>query len=88
MIITGPRYRLPRRGVRRLHIDGVEYLYSITGSKVLFFLEGRKIVADFTEVTGRTLDVLERGEWKRTCDGMVTPRDCKAFLVRILTEEP
>ena len=86
MQIHGPGYRLPRTGLRQLHIDGVEYAYQIAGDRVLFFLEDCKLVADITEVTGRSWVDIERGRHKRTSDGEVKPRHCKAFLECYLTK--
>ena len=86
--IHGPGYKLPSKGVRRLHIDGVEYLYKITGFIVLFYLEGRKVVTDISAVSRKSWDLIERGQWKMTSDGHVTPAHCKEFLTRFLAEYP
>jgi hypothetical protein len=82
--IHGPGYRLPKSGVRKLHIDGVEYLYKIKGHTVQFFLEDKKIVADISTVSGKGWDLIERGQYKKTDDGYVTPGHCKAFLTEFL----
>ena len=87
MQVHGPGYRLPRSGVRTLHIDGVEYRYAIKGSQVLFFLPDRKVVADLSEVSGKRWDLLERGQWKGTSDGHVTPRHCRDFLEQLLNQQ-
>lgn len=84
MRVHGPGARLPKKGVRRLHIDDVEYLYVIKGSKVQFFLPDRKIIATLVEVSGKSWDILERGQWKKTSDGWVTPQHCKDFLADYL----
>ena len=86
--IHGPGYRLPKSGVRKLHIDGVEYLYKIKGSTVQFFLDDRKVVADISTVSGKSWDLIERGQWKKTSDGHITPGHCKEFLGKFLKENP
>ena len=86
MQVHGPGYRLPKKGLRTLHIEGTEYSYQIKGSRVLFFLETAKIEADFTEVTGLPSNTIERGQWKGTQDGAVTPQRCKEFLQRYLED--
>lgn len=43
-----------------------------------------KLVDRLNVVTGRSWDVLERGHWKRTSDGMVTPKNIAAWITRAL----
>ena len=85
MQVHGPG-PLPRKGLRRLHIEGVEYLYVIKGRRVQFLLEDRKVIADLSEVSGKPWDIIERGQYKKTNDGYVTPAHCKAFLERFLND--
>lgn len=85
MQVFGPG-TLPKSGVRKLHIDGVEYLYVIKGHGVHYYFEDKKVVANHAEVTGRSWDIIERGQWKKTTDGMVKPSDCKAFLEKLIAE--
>lgn len=41
----------------------------------------RTFVVPITMVTGGTPDSLERGRWKKTREGMVTPREIARFLM-------
>lgn len=47
---------------------------------VLVAPDGHKSVVDFSALTGRSWDTLERGMWKGTSDGMVTPEHVKRYI--------
>lgn len=79
--------RIPKHGVRRLHIGGREYLYKIFPWRAVFYLEKMKVVADLPDITGLTTDIIDRGRWKKTSDGFVTPAMCKKFLEKILHKD-
>lgn len=84
--IFGPGYTMPKSGVRTLHIEGVEYKYTIKGHGVQYFLDDKKVVASFPAVTGRSWNIIERGQHKKTSDGMITPKHCKAFLEDLIAK--
>lgn len=85
-------YRIPNRGVRKLHINGVEYKYRISGLHVIFFLPKRKLIVPGEEICFPTKPQgymwwFEKGQYKGTQDGMITPRKCKDYLTAYLAEE-
>jgi len=41
---------------------------------------GKKTIVDYSILTSRTWNVIERGQWKKTIDGMVTPGHVKAYI--------
>lgn len=70
---------------RNIHLDGKVYRYVVGKSYVAIRTpEGTKIVAFCSEVAGVTNDTFERGQWKRTSDGMVKPHHVKTYLERLL----
>ena len=63
--------------MRKLMIDGIEWRMKI-GQDDMEARSGParggiKLVMPLTFVTGNTTDNIERGRWKKTSDGMVTP---------------
>ncbi len=42
----------------------------------------KKMILTLARVTGRSQEVLDRGKRKKTTDGMVTPADIKAFILK------
>lgn len=74
----------PRKGARRLTVDGEQWWFFIgTSHTVLWDPGGRKHLAHTAEVGGRSQPVLERGQWKHTSDGMITPEHVRRY-VRVL----
>jgi hypothetical protein len=49
---------------------------------------GRRIVVSYQDLTGRSIDSIERGQWKKTSDGMVTPADVRAYIEKKLLRPP
>jgi len=43
--------------------------------------KGKTTTADFSQITGRSWDTIERGNWKKTRDGMVTPLHLEKYIV-------
>ena len=51
------------------------YRYMIgSGFARIEYPDGRRQVVSLSRLTGRTHDTIERGRWKQSSDGMVTPR--------------
>lgn len=68
---------------RRITVRGEVFTYTIgTGSVRITWPDGSSRAVLLTVVTGRSEDVLERGQWKKTSDGMVTPKDIAAYIER------
>ena len=67
--------------LRKINVDGAVWEYRIgKGAAVLVAPDGKKAVVGLDKLTGRSWDTLERGQWKRTSDGMVTPKDVAAYI--------
>jgi hypothetical protein len=66
---------------RAVHIDGVEYPYQIRNASVrIYFPNGKSIHVGAPTILGTTYDIFERGQYKCTSDGMVTPSLVKQYL--------
>lgn len=74
---------------RTVHIDGRAWRYRIRYSIKIIPPEGfgPPIITDICEVTGRTPNMVERGQWKKTRDGMCTPRHVKTWLQERLAND-
>lgn len=70
--------------MRELVIDGVVWRYKVGRSNVSARSEGGRVYTDLaSNVTGTDV---ERGRHKRTRDGMVTPGDVRAWIIRRTTD--
>jgi len=66
---------------RKIIINGDTYKYIIgKGNVVIWAPNKKKIVVDFSTLTGRSWDAIERGQWKNTRDGMITPKDIANYI--------
>ncbi len=70
---------------RKMVIDEAtwEYMFG-TGNAVIKSPTGIKTVVNYSVLTGRSWDILERGQHKKTSDGMVKPKHIKAYIVNTL----
>ncbi len=60
--------------MRKIHVKGRDYRFRVGKQNVVIRdNEDKARVVRISEITRRTPDVLERGRWKGTSDGMVTP---------------
>ena len=66
---------------RRIVVDGCTWLYHV-GRSAVAFRGPRRFVARIGDVKGLDPDSIDKGRWKKTSDGMVTPRDVASFLWR------
>lgn len=62
---------------RKIVVDGSTYEYHVGRSYVVFD-NGHRV--KLNEITGRDWDTIERGQWKKTSDGMVTPKHIAEYL--------
>lgn len=68
---------------RKVHVDDVVYQYAIgTGTVVIRDAETRRVLfrPQAHVVKKVSPDVLERGRYKMTSDGMIGPKDVATFI--------
>jgi hypothetical protein len=65
---------------RKIVVSGVEWKYHIGKISVVARCGDRKLVGKLPEVTGLDWDTIERGQWKRTTDGMITPKQIATWI--------
>jgi hypothetical protein len=71
----------PRKGARKLVVDGRPWWFKVGQATVeIWDSSNHKSAVDINELTGRSWDVLERGRWKGTLDGMVKPSDVVRYI--------
>ena len=71
----------PTKKSRMIVIEGETWYYQIGGFSCAFWNpEGKKYVNRTNIVANRSWDVLERGEYKKTSDGMITPKDIRKYI--------
>lgn len=64
---------------RKVHIGTEVWEYRLgKGSAVIFHPNGYKTVVDYSQLTGKSWDDIERGHWKKYFS--VTPRDVAAYI--------
>lgn len=72
------------RNARVLVIDGEIWQYKIGKSYTHIWPPpsrgGKKLIKRTHEIAGRSPDTLERGQYKKTSDGMVTPSDVEKYI--------
>lgn len=75
-------------GWRKIHINNEVFLYKIGKGYVSIKLNnGKTIYPNLVEVTSKSWDVLERGQWKKTSDGYVLPSHIKDYLIKRVNNE-
>lgn len=75
-------------GFRKLIIDGQVWGFRVgSGTAVLAGPDGKKRPVDLSVLTGRSHAILERGRYKRTSDGAVTPGMVVAYIRANLMRE-
>jgi len=64
--------------------DGTEWQYKIgTSTVVLRSPDGKSHQVGINVITGRTWDIIERGKYKKTSDGMVTPSQIRQYVDKL-----
>lgn len=76
-------------GWRKITYEGTEYRWRF-GQTYVVVRKGRIVFARALpeEITGRTPDIFERGQWKRTSDGMVKPGHVLGLIRRAVKAMP
>ncbi len=71
-----------KRTWRTLHIDGGDWRWNVwrSGTIVIFSPGGEKTVTSGSHVKGLDWDTFDRGSYKGTSDGAVTPAEVKTFI--------
>ena len=68
-------------GWRIMQVNGEEWRYRFgRGNAVIRGTDGKNIVVTYEDLTGRSSNVLERGLWKKTTDGMVKPGHVRGWI--------
>lgn len=66
---------------RKIVVGGAEWKYHIGSGAVEARCGDRKLVGTPPEIVpGLTWDIFERGQHKRTSDGMITPKHIAAWI--------
>jgi hypothetical protein len=74
--------------MRKLHIGNEEWQYRVgNGTIVVVTPLGSKVYIQCHKVKGLTPDEYDRGKWKKTSDGMITPSELKAYIERNFRKE-
>lgn len=58
------------------------YRFGEGAAVIRFPNDGKSVVVDYAILTGRTPDTIERGQWKKTSDGMVSPGHVRGWIRR------
>jgi hypothetical protein len=74
---------------RTFTVDGRKWTCEFGRGNVSIRAEdGHRVVVDYHKLTGRSWDVIERGQWKKTSDGMITPACVKRYISEKLVKAP
>lgn len=68
---------------RKIVVNDKTYRWTGSGNVVIQNAEGKRVSPPFlpaAEIKGITYDQYERGQHKRTTDGMLTPRDISTYI--------
>lgn len=74
-------------GWRTLEVNGEQYRWRGSHNVVIQNSEGKRISEPTLTAAGIkdiSNDAWERGHWKRTTDGMLTPADIKNYIIKTL----
>jgi hypothetical protein len=71
--------------MRKISVNNKIYHYRIGkgNTLILSFNFPLKIVVSNAKLKGVSEEVWERGQWKKTSDGMITPSDIKRYIKAI-----
>lgn len=69
---------------RKIEVDGIVWEYRMgTGNAVIRSTKITpvfKFIVNYSTLTGRSWDIIERGQRKKTSDGMVTPKHIADYI--------
>lgn len=77
--------------MRKLELDDEtwEYMIGRSNVKIKSPRTGKSHIVDFSTITGRPWSTIERGQHKKTSDGMVGPGDVRLYIENtIMKVEP
>lgn len=66
--------------MRNISVNGVRYRYRVGKTFVVIRNETKRLLVSCADVVGCSQNTWERGQWKKTQDGMVTPSRIAAFI--------
>lgn len=70
---------------RIVNIDGQEWEVTIGKSNTkIRSPKNKSTIVDHSKLTGKPWSTIERGQWKRTSDGMITPKDVETYIRKYL----
>jgi len=76
-----------RRNCRKIEVNGKTFQYLIGRSAVVIYDDtDKRHYARVDEVKGLSPDIIERGRYKKTSDGMVTPKNVAHWIGNCLTK--
>ena len=68
-------------GWRTMQVSGKKWRYRFgLGNAVIRGTDGKSTVVGYEDLTGRSSAVIERGQWKKTTDGMVKPGHVRGWI--------
>lgn len=70
----------PQKGARRLVVVDQTWWWMVGNLTILWTPKGQKLLVNNMALTGLTQETIERGRWKRTTDGTVTPRMVREYI--------
>ena len=70
------------KGWRRVHVEGRVWLYRVGrgGGVIVHGPSGERVRLHAANLKGQWPSDFERGQWKRTSDGELTPAHVKTFI--------
>lgn len=78
----------PRKGARQIDVDGAQWWFRVGHQNIeIWPPEGKKHVVSQAKITGRTPDLIDRGRWKGTEDGMIKPGHVRGYIRQHLNAE-
>lgn len=72
---------------RKIVVQGQEWHWNVRRGVTMINPSGKSYHVDPEQIIQCTPDVYERGQWKRTTDGMVTPDRVAAFISDLILIE-
>ncbi len=76
-----------RRNCRKIVVNGKTFQYLIGRSAVVIYDDAdKRHYAHVAEVKGLSPDLIERGQYKKTSDGMITPKNVAHWIGNCLTK--
>jgi len=78
-----------KSGWRVMEAGGIEWSYKFGHQNVVIknTSTGKKHIIDYSTLTGRDWNTIDRGEYKGTTDGMMTPGHVLNYILKNLVEE-